>query len=874
MRQTSSPAVPPGQQAAMHFGTFLKILRHRHRLQQLQILAHLPHWTQANYSRIESGDIAPAFDQLAAIYHALREAGVELTPQDRQQFLTLARIRIEAKKTCRELKSDQEWDALRVQLSQGEESRWFQERSPRTASGSHLMDTSQLVGREDWLASIMTALYGSFPKKLVVLQGPTGIGKSSELHRIAEHFLTSEPRPHVIVCPFPQSEQQSEPEHALDLLLATILAELGIADEAMQSVPLKVRVSHVLTCLEKRARPLLLLVDNAEHLVDEAGKLSACWTLFLTKWLRARHHATLVLATQVWPGWFEGERVFVVERMIPPFSPNEGATFLQRLGLTSVTWETLQHASEVVGGIPLCLEWIASLVQEPLWLDSWDTSDTLDEPGEIGNEEEVLTRRLLRLLDDPALFAGPLTNRLLPLLERTMLRLSVEARGLLHALALAKVPLSKPALKVLCQRPRPVKELRDASLLMGYRQQVQALPIVASAVRMQLSPEQQRQSETQLIAAYQRWLDTADMSDREIGTIIAELASLYLKHFRLLAAADLLIYYGWISFNLGYGPRLGHLAQKVMQQFDWRNTAENECGGLLLFDVLNTYLGRTVNAEKQTVDFHHVLALADEDKVKLQPATEMHPIRLLMAYHINQRRFEEAQAVLMAGKKRLEQYRQQVDVQASLFAQQAWLLARWSDYLEEQKMTDTAQSMREEAIDLYRNCCALLTDAQEASPLKSRLLKKRLSAYLNYLGYRLTWNGQAAEAIECLDQSIALGEQGYCNFGALAAAYGDMSQALMELGRLEEALIFDEKAMAEAQRCADSGDALSQDEVWIYRVNRGCLYLRLGRIDEAEQLLKEAESHIHERRSVYRMFARRALDEIKQQRAELSQPEG
>lgn len=90
----------------------------------------------------------------------------------------------------------------------------------------------------------------------------------------------------------------------------------------------------------------------------------------------------------------------------------------------------------------------------------------------------------------------------------------------------------------------------------------------------------------------------------------------------------------------------------------------------------------------------------------------------------------------------------------------------------------------------------------------------------------------------------------------------------MELGRLEEALIFDEKAMAEVQRCADSGDALSQNEVWIYRVNRGRLYLRLGKLDEAEQLLLEAKPRIHERRSVYRLFAERALIEIEQLRRE------
>jgi hypothetical protein len=339
----------------------------------------------------------------------------------------------------------------------------------------------------------------------------------------------------------------------------------------------------------------------------------------------------------------------------------------------------------------------------------------------------------------------------------------------------------------------------------------------------------------------------------------------------LLDAADLLIYYGWMSFNLGHGPRLAYLAQEVMRQCDWKRTPESECGGLLLYHFLTTFLGKAVDAEKRAADFQHILTLADEGKITLQPATEMHPIHMLMVHHMNHQRFEEARAVLATSTRRLEVYQHsQVDVQASLLAHRALLLAKWSNYREEQESVESVLSMREKVIALYRQCCGLLSNASEASPLRSHLLKKRLSAYLNELGCHLTRNGQAAEALPFLERSIALGEQGYCNFGALAAAYGDISQALMDLGRLEEALFFDEKAMTEVQRCAESGEVFSQDEVWIYHVNRGQLYLRLGRIDEAEQLLQEAEPRIHPRRSVYRMFARRALKEIEHRRGQAS----
>jgi len=175
----------------------------------------------------------------------------------------------------------------------------------------------------------------------------------------------------------------------------------------------------------------------------------------------------------------------------------------------------------------------------------------------------------------------------------------------------------------------------------------------------------------------------------KMGAIIAELAVLYLHHHRLLDAAELLIYYGWMSYHLGYGPRLARLSQEVMQQFDWRLSADGACGGLLLYSVLTPFLGKTVDAEEQAADFQHVLALAAEGHVALQPATAMHPIHLLMVYHMNHRHFEEAQAVLEAGTARLERYGQtQVDVHASLLAHRAMLLAKWSNDLEEQGATE------------------------------------------------------------------------------------------------------------------------------------------------------------------------------------------
>lgn len=871
MLQSGIPFVPPGSYDAVHFGTFLKTLRHRHHVKQLQVLAQLPGWTQTTYSRVETGEIAPAFDQLAPIYTALHLVGVELTPLDRQHFLTLARMRIEAKKTYQEYKTDQEWDELRLKLSRVDQDSHKQEisaqRTERVPTRTRLVETRHLVGREDWLVSVIASLQEALPKKLVVLQGPIGIGKSSELHRIALHFLSAETyRPLVLLCELPAVERDTGPVSALDLFLATVLAEVGPPDASLQTTSLDARITFMLECLGKTSRPCLLLLDNAEHLLDERGELASCWQQFLRIFLRSQHRASIVLATREWPGWFEGERAFLAERMIPPLSVDAGALLLQQLGLASVPVRYLQRASEVVGGIPLCLEWVASLVQEPMWLDEWDDSDDLNEQEEGGAEDD-LVRRLLRLLDDPSLFGGPIATKLSPLLERILeKRLSAEACQVLRTLALANIPLGKAALHMVCPRPRLLKELSAASLLVAYPHRAQVLPMVASAIRFSLSADQRHSLEERLIEAYLRWLNEDKTSDREMGAIIAEVAALYLKYHRLLDAAQLLIIYGWMSYNQGHAPRLARLAQQVLQQIDWHRTEELECASLALMHILFPFLGISFDL-KHYVTYQRIRDVLLAGKVVLPVETEGHVTHVLMLDAINAQRFEEAQAVLEIYLTHLESGGMSHMIQhSSVIQMRALLLGMWCEYAEEQGETQKARALREQAIAIYRQGDLLLSTEEGRSPLNRNIRKRRWANWLNYLGYHLNRMGQYEEALQAMERAIALQEQGYVYVGGLAASYGEKSQILMELGRLQEALQFDEKAIAEVQRSADAGNALSQEDGWTYQVNRGRLYLRLGRVDEAEQLLREALPHIHARRRMYRMFAEEALAEIEQWR--------
>ncbi len=495
-----------GSTQAVHFGAFLKVLRHSYGIKQVQVLAVLPGWTQTSYSRLESDELAPAFDQVAALYSALRLAGVQFTPFDRHQFVTLARQRIEAKRSHQEHKSEQAWDELRLQLAQGD----HQEHPDHLPAQDHLLETRHLVGREEWLQQVLGLLQGEVPKKLLVLQGPIGSGKSSELHRLARSFLsTGSTRPHLVLCDLPAVERDLGAESALDIFLATVLAEVGTPGSAMPLASLSTRAAFVLETLATTVRPTVLLLDNAEHLLDEHGHLAACWQQFLSQFLRRQHRASLVLATREWPGWFEGERLFVAEMLLPPLSEEMGAALLQRLGLAAVAAEHLRKASAAVGGIPLCLEWVASLVQEPLLFDTWDDVDALNEDDHTelaaSHQGSVLTQRLLALLEDPSLFGGPIASKLTPLLQRILdHRLSPEASQVLTRLAIANIPLGKPALQVLCPRPSLLKELRSTSLLATTTQRVQMVPMVSARLRARLSPQQQHDLEEQFIPALTR----------------------------------------------------------------------------------------------------------------------------------------------------------------------------------------------------------------------------------------------------------------------------------------------------------------------------------------------------------------------------------
>ncbi len=833
-----------------HFGALLTWLRDRHGLHQGQIVAHLPETiNQQRYSSFERNKRFPRFDELPVIYQALKDAGVRLTLRDRDLFLQLAKKYFDAKRTHKARQGAEEWNEKRRELAAIDNLLDVSSSSEQTRSARsvplHRMEISHLIGREAWLNSLYRVI-AEHLVKWIILQGPPGIGKTSEVHRIASYFQQYIPRYYVVLCKLPACEQETlAAEVALEFLLSEIAEGIGSAHAPMPVGSIETRMKYILDCLARADRPVLVLLDNAEQaLGEQSSQLSPIWKSFYEKFVHARHRTCLVFATQEWPVQFTYETQWTTQVMVPALTGDEGVYLLQKLGLSDLPEEQLGQVVRAVGGIPACLEWVVKLVEEPLLQGDWSAFEE-DEGGDVGTPDQAKAQRLARLLGDASLFRGPVIARVAPLLDRVLRRLSPDALAVLQELALAAVPLGAPALKVLYQSPLPLQELRDTSLLAAYPKRVQLLPMVAAAIRVHLPSQQQKEREERLVDALLHWLTTSRTLDsREMGSIIAAVAEIYLKHHRLLDAAQFIIRHGWLSFRLGHARRLAQLALKsieeVRQQAAELLDVPQHGGSILLFNFLAPFLGHRLDARQRVSEYRFVRQAVMDDAITLQPVTEVYLMRNLVVYTISQpsqEHFEEAQLLFSTCRERMAPYGlSDPDLQAALHEVDALLLTRRSDFAEEQGEKQHASAYRVQAIQRYQEACDLLADYEQLPVLTASLWKKRLAKVTTSLGYHLDQLGRYEEALPVLEQSILLKEEGYVEPGGLSSCYGEKSQALAALGRFEEALRYDTLAVEEVERLARAGETLSQEDLWIYLVNRACLYLQLQRVDEAEQL--------------------------------------
>ena len=805
-----------------------------------------------------------------------------LTPATQMTPLASSPAHTQPLPTSSTLVLSEPYEQIDTSVSKGSLAPSHEDKTPQAGAFDHFdaftgplhAETRHLIGRGTWLSHILQMVQTPMPKKLIVLHGPIGIGKSSELKRLAEqlHHL-SQDSIHVLTPLLFEVEQHSDPEAALDAFLGTILHECTSAPfPANASRP--VLTNLTLAALEQQSRPLVILLDNAECLLTGQGQPAACWQTFLTRYLKSQHHVTLILATKEWQDWSGRENTWLAEIPVPPLSPAESVSLLQHLGLQEISAELLDAVGSYLSGIPLLLEWTATLVTNPHLFAYWEAvyGSKTGHPEATQTPINTTSERLQCLLASPSGLNLHLANKLAPMLHCLLEKhLSTAARLVLNRLAVATLPLGKAALQVLCSRLDLLQELRSASLLVAYTNRIQVLPVVAWTVQQDLTPEQRRLAEEVVIEAYRSWLHEGDLEMQEAGNVITELAVLLLTHQRLLEVAQLVVRYGWISLQLGHGPRLAFLAQETMETINWHQTVEYECAGLVLLKMLFPSQGKSIQT-KDLVNYDYIRDALLIGKLVLHETTEGYIVHQVILNLMNGLRFTEAEAVLDAYRLQLEVRHVNPENSESWHQKRALLLGQWCDYLQETGETERAGTMREETIRLYQQRAQLLSPKPSHSPLKKQLRARALGSCFSFLGDHLNRIGQHKEALRIIDQAIVLQKQGLGNIGVLASSYSDKAQILIELGRFQEALLADEEAMIEIQRCINAEDAISRRDIWTYYVNRGRLYLRVGRVEEAKCLFQKACPRIHENRRIYRMFARDGLNEIEQWRQQSVTP--
>lgn len=565
-------------------------------------------------------------------------------------------------------------------------------------------------------------------------------------------------------------------------------------------------------------------------ILAENGQLSACWQQFLADFLHYQHEASLVLATRAWPLWKGRDRIFLAETSLPPLAPEAGAAIWKHLGFDGVPEALLQQASIRCGGNPWFIELRASTLQRAYQSPSEPEHAQSEVSSSSSGEEQnaARTRLLERLLEEPYLFTSEADFEAQGMLQEVLnTHLSPQAYALLEVLALSPVPLAFAPLKELYpQLEESFAEIQHASLVdidaKLYAQRAQLLPLVTEAMLHRLQAEGRIEAiEEQVIDAYKRWLKQGIQNDQEKSAVVAELIAFSLKHRQLLDAAERLRRCHWLLVRFGYAPRLARLAQTVMGTGPWRSTCEQECGGLLLRYHLAPFLGQKITLQERAHAYQRIYTALLDHQVHLQVPTELHLVHYLMLAHMSELRFEEAQRLLDHTFGRLQDLERTHPTQfASLLGRKALLLGTWSEYAQEQRQQQEACTLREQAIAVYRQCVGLWQQSEEqASPAKRSTLKYRRARQLNDLGYYLRKHGQFQEALEVIEQSLALKMDGYVEPGSLATSYSEKAQCLAALGRFQDAFHFDRLAVDDIRQAAAGNSALA-DDMWVYLVER------------------------------------------------------
>jgi hypothetical protein len=862
----------PSQQININsFGAFLRYLRESIPLSQRDLTATFPAYFEEYraskfllsadmYRKMEKGRAAQ-YEELLPLFAALVGCGCKPTLQDCRTYVRLARQKLESLRTRRpKLRPEGEWRMLETRLFQLARSAGAKEEpepqlKERLHPRSFSFDISHLVGREEWLSTMLS--HAQKRKKLVVISGLMGVGKTSGLKLLLSHFLERRDC-YPLLYTFPSAEDAKPADH-LQAWLATVLAELDASEpETTKIVPLETLGKQVLTRIAQLEQRVVLLLDDAQHALDSRGHLSAEWKQFLSTYLGADHQALIYLAAREWPLWTGRNRSFVIDgddAVLPTLGEQACLQIWENVGFGDVPEALLAQASKKYGSNPLMIELRAASMARPRFPYGWGNQRKKAETGASAKSEHHLL--VEDLLEEVEVFSTADVEATALLEQVISQRLSQEALELLDVLAASPLALPFPLLAEINGTAEYAffMELHNASLLdrttMNADGRASLQPLAREAGRQKLLAERRLEGvEEQLIHLYEAWLLAPDfLSDQEQSEVVTELLVLLFKHHALLQAAELVVRFGWLSTLFGQIPRLLRLYEQALRDFNWRATPESEAGAILLRYQLLQRSGQKVDDQEQYRDYCKVHTFLVEQLIRLHPSTQVHLAHHLMLIPMRASHFAEALAILEETFTRIAiDHAFRAEDHASFLYSKARLLARWGEAEEKLVHSVESERLRSECIAVLAESIILWKDCQfGALPLERRYVDFRLARSLNDYAYRLRLHGLLEEAEHALCDCLVLKKAGAALPKSLAISLSEYSQILLSRGRFQEALVQSDQALQIVEDLIQSGNRAARADKGMFLVERAEIYICRGYLEEAERSLLEGRDLTAER---------------------------
>src|SRR6266567_1264668 len=861
------------------FGTMLALIRARNGLSQQQIAeASKPYlrsrrmsFDRRMYGRLENDERFPAFAELEPLYRTFVEVFlVAFSEVERELYVQLAQKRLAQKRKKREYIAPEQWDRLAETLAQADHrkrgnirlvERVEKDQAATAKDGESpafrrlkaidealRTDTSHLLERESWVKEMLSYLNMMPQKKLVVIQGAMGAGKSHAMALLTQQ-LALQSDLYVLPYRFEQGEDTT-PDDQLAIFLATVLSDLlqAAPDETKQR-SLEERIDQVLAALRERGergQKNVLLLDDTQVIFPSALEWSAAWERFFQSFTREPHTATIYLATRIWPGWMDRRYTYLEETDLPELSPEAGVVMWQRFGFSDVPEAVLRQASRRCGGNPQLIELRASHLQRRSFAFAWGKGGQVRSRSTTTRTEN--TARLEAFLEQDSIFDPKSDIEARGVLQQVISnRLSHQASRMLECLACS--PLGLPSTLLEQEFPHAdlvYDELVRASLVdlsMAASDRAAVAPLVREAQLQALLSDGRRESiEQRITDLYDLWLTTLQdfRDDAEKSALIAEMVVRYIRQRQLLKAAELFIGYGWLCAIFGHVARIQRVFEEyIRDQRGKTEDARHEVGRLLLLHRISIHTERKIARSERDRIYQSIYDKVIAGEITLQSHAELEVLQNMLLLYTRNGQLTEASQMFDRTLERLRHAEQMTpEGYASFLFSKARLMSNLSEHTqhptEALRFIQASANALAESIANWRQCL------KNALPLQEHYVKFRLARALNDYANDLRTLGHVSEAQEAVEESIQIKKTSGALPHSLAISLSEYSQILASQGRIRQALSTNEEAIQLLEQAIENGDASHHPELGMLLVERANILWLQARLLEAKPLLERA----------------------------------